>query len=131
MSEHDAEAERIVNGWLNDYPVVQDGRVSEVTGEEWQRLHQKIATALREARREALQDAKIAIVDSCKACDGQGFIVEDYTESEHGCNGDERECQNTCPVPVAAQRQIQCEYCGSPLQTIDHLITDQPEKKDG
>ena len=62
-----------------------------------------------------------AIRENCTACSGAGFVVEEYTESEHGCNGDERECQTTCPVPVAAQRQIECEYCGRPIAAIRQL----------
>jgi len=45
----------------------------------------------------------------CPVCHGDGYLVNEYTESEHhpDCMGD---CIN-CPIPVPAVEQVTCEFC--------------------
>jgi hypothetical protein len=82
-------------------------------------------------REKVLDEAQQAIINACQACDGQGFAVTTTTGHGHICEGDERLCQTSCPVPVPEQTQEQCEYCGRPCDAIRALLSNKPTKPVG
>ena len=96
----------------------QDEKGLAWRAEDVDKLKQAIATALRAVEAATWEAAIKAVQEACSVCNGVGYVIESYTESEHGCGGDERKCQEICPVPVEAQRQIQCEYCGRPIEAL-------------
>lgn len=50
-------------------------------------------------------DKLLEIANACSECDGIGWVHV----PEHGCNGNERACAETCPVPV----QAPCPKCNN------------------
>jgi RecJ-like exonuclease len=62
----------------------------------------------------------------CPFCGGDGWYQE--TGSEHGCDGTEEMCIETCPVPVPIQVQCQaCEGTGTSLKCPWCNITLTPD----
>jgi hypothetical protein len=54
-------------------------------------------------------------------CPSSSNCCNGGTLSEHGCNGTEEDCENTCPVPV------QCEFCYTEPRSKFNLINDLKE----
>lgn len=109
------------DGWFPAAEKLMDETIAflQKSGEAGGRLRALVAAA----RIEALHDAQCAVVEACQACDGQGFTIGVTTGYGHACNGDERECQRMCPVPVPEQTQEPCEYCGRPSAAILALLS--------